>query len=406
MELLDFVVPLWAGFALEASAWQVGVLVAVEMAVSVLARPAAGILADALERRLVAAAGALLYAVSCVGYALAASLPTAYVAAAVGGVGGALLWVAVRSIIGERLTVDSRVYPRLLSREETGSWVAFVAGLVLVEPALGYTGVFWACSAACVAGAISLLCSPPRRGTPPSPGPGHRPAAAALGHLGRALRPMLLAIALRSTAGAAIGYLLLLHLQRGLDLQLGQIALVFLPGSIAASVLAERLHRSVLRYGRARVLVGASAASSVLAAALAAAPNPVVIAVLWVLSATALAAVTPVQQAVVAEVCGTSLGRGLGLYESASLTGGAVGALLAGVLYQASSWAAACLVFAAIILAGAVVLPWSLRALDVVDIPHEDVTVPFAATTRSGAASAAPDGTKPRPDLPTGVPVH
>lgn len=111
------------------------------MVVSLLARPFAGVLADSRERRLVAAAGAGLFAVSCAGYAtatLAGSLGVAYAAAVVGGVGGALLWVSLRAVVGERLAEDPSVYARLFSREETGSWVAFVAGLVLVYPTLGY----------------------------------------------------------------------------------------------------------------------------------------------------------------------------------------------------------------------------------------------------------------------------
>lgn len=75
-ELIDFLLPLWAGAAIGLGATEVGILLAVEMAVSVVMRPLAGVLADTYERRYVAAAGAALYALSTLGYALAQSAPS------------------------------------------------------------------------------------------------------------------------------------------------------------------------------------------------------------------------------------------------------------------------------------------------------------------------------------------
>ncbi|MEU4427429.1 MFS transporter [Actinoplanes sp. NPDC024001] len=359
VELLDFLLPLWAGAALGASATQVGALVAAELAVSVVVRPFAGMLADACERRFVAAAGALIYALSCLGYALAGGLPQAYAAAVLGGLGGALLWVAVRAMAGERLAEDSAVYPRLTAAEETGAWVAFVAGLSLLS-LFGYRTVFLACAGACLAAAVALA-SAPRRVVPAAP---ELP-----GGVARRLRPMLLAVLVTMAAEAAIALLLLLHLQRHFQLEIVQIAYVFLPGAIAMAVLPVHLHRFVLRFGRVRVLALASISSAVFATGLAWAPHPVVIALLWVLSGVAWAAVIPVQQAVVAEASGARVGRGMGLYESAVLLGSLAGSLLAGTLYDVSPWPVACLALAVIILAGAGLVPWSVRALGVADRP-------------------------------------
>ncbi|MEU4445775.1 MFS transporter [Actinosynnema sp. NPDC050801] len=362
-ELIDFVLPLWAGAAIGLSATEVGVLMAVEMALSVVVRPLAGVLADRWERRHTAAIGALLYALSCAGYALAQSAPLAYGAAAVGGAGGALLWVAVRAIVSERLAEDSAVFPRLLSAQETGSWVAFVVGMSFVG-AVGYAGLFWACAAACVAAAVFLLLAPRRRES------GGRGAdAAGLGAVGKRLRPVLFAVVMTMAAEAAVGLLLLLHLQRGFDLAPQQVAFVFLPGAIAMSAAAEHLHRYVLRFGRRRVLVVASLASGVFALSLAWAPNPYVIAGLWVLSGLAWAAVLPVQQAVIAEASDGRVGRGMGVYEAACLVGAVIGSLVAGVLYDGAHWWVACVVAAGMILAGAVVVPRAVRRLGVADIP-------------------------------------
>jgi MFS transporter, DHA1 family, multidrug resistance protein len=361
-ELIDFVLPLWAGAAIGLSATGVGVLMAVEMALSVAVRPLAGVLADRWERRHTAAVGALLYALSCAGYAMAQSAPLAYGAAAVGGAGGALLWVAVRAIVSERLAEDTAVFPRLLSAQETGAWVAFVAGMGVVGP-VGYAGLFWGCAAACLAAAVFLLVAPSRRER------GDRGAAAGLGAVGRRLRPMLFAVVMTMAAEAAVGLLLLLHLQRGFDLELGEVAFVFLPGAIAMSAAAEHLHRYVLRFGRRVVLTGASLASCAFAVGLAWAPNPYVIAGLWVLSGLAWAAVMPVQQAVIAEAADGQVGRAMGVYEAACLVGALIGSLAAGALYDGAHWWVACLVAAGMILAGAVVVPRAVRRLGVADIP-------------------------------------
>jgi MFS family permease len=362
-ELIDFVLPLWAGATIGLSATEVGVLMAVEMALSVVMRPIAGVLADRWERRHTAAIGALLYALSCAGYALAQSAPPAYGAAAVGGAGGALLWVAVRAIVSERLAEDSAVFPRLLSAQETGSWVAFVTGITLVG-VIGFAGLFWACAAACVTAAVFLLLAPRRRERA-----GEGVAAAGLGAVGKRLRPMLFAVVMTMAAEAAVGLLLLLHLQRGFGLELVEVAYVFLPGAIAMSAAAEYLHRYVLRFGRRRVLVGASLASSAFAVGLAWAPNPYVIAALWVLSGLAWAAVLPVQQAVIAEASGGQVGRGMGVYESACLVGALIGSLVAGALYDGAHWWVACVAASGMILAGAVVVPRAVRLLGVADIP-------------------------------------
>ncbi len=369
IELVDFVLPLFAGAALGASAVEVGLLGAVEMAVSIVARPVAGVLADTRERRYVAAAGAFVYALSLAGYAYASSMSVAYGAAVLGGVGGALFFVSVRAIVGERLAEDTTVYPRLLSAEETGSWIAFVVGIWLLA-VIDYRGVFLLCAAACVAAGGVLLSSPSRA---PREAPGDTAAETrfGLGEVGRRLRPMLLAVVVTMAAESAIGLLLLLHLQRGLGLDVGPIALVFLPGGIVMSVLPPYLHRFVLRYGRTRVLAVASVASAVFAASLAWAPNPYVIAGLWILSGTAWATVIPVQQAVIAEASGERVGRGMGLYGSAGLIGGVFGSLAAGLLYAGSSWQVACLVAAAVILSGAVIVPRAVRLLGVPDVPVE-----------------------------------
>ncbi|MCC3297844.1 MFS transporter [Arthrobacter caoxuetaonis] len=98
----------------------IGILVAAELLVSVAARPAAGWLADKRPRTVTAASGALLYAVSCLGYTLAGSLSVAFGAAILGGVGGALFWVSIRALAAEFPDRDSGSMAGLLSSEAFG----------------------------------------------------------------------------------------------------------------------------------------------------------------------------------------------------------------------------------------------------------------------------------------------
>ncbi|MCC3270960.1 MFS transporter [Arthrobacter gengyunqii] len=382
-ELIDFLIPLWAGIALGASASQVGLLIAAELLVSVLVRPLAGRLADSRERRTLAGFGAVVYGLSCFGYALADSLPLAFAAAIVGGAGGAVLWVSLRAIVSERLSVDSGVFARFMSVQSTGSWIAFVAGLMLLGQTNLFAPVLAGCGAACMAGAVALFASPPRHaGLPDARATAGGAADAATSQTGtgsravaRLVRPMLLTSAITTVAEAAVSILLLLHLQRGIGLGVIEAAFVFLPGAIAMMVLPPVLHKAVLRIGRRRAVMAASVFSAVFAVSLAWVDSPVLISVLWILSGVAFAVLMPIEQAVVAEAAPNNVGTAMGVYTAVGLLSAAAGAIAAGVLYEFSSWQAACLVSGALILSGAVLGPWAIGKLGVADVPVEESPV-------------------------------
>lgn len=366
--VVDFLLPLFAGAAMGLSASQIGILMAVELAVALVVRPAAGSLADRLERRSLACVGSLLYAVSCAGYALAPGPSVAYAAAAIGGLGGSLLWVSLRAMVGERLAEDSGVYARLVAAEETGEWVILVPALFALS-ILGYRGVFAGLAVCCLIGAAVLLTAPRHTSGEVGPVPD---TGAQRPRLLRRLSPMLFAVVLTMIAEGVISLLLLLHLQREFALDPVEIGMVFLPGGIVMGILPTYLHGVETRYGRGRVLAVSSVASAIFAVSLAFAPTPAVIAVFWVFAGASWAVMLPVQQAVIAEASGQKqLGRGLGWYESATLAGGLVASLVAGFLYEHGSWQIACLVAAAVILSGAVIVPAAVRALGVQQRPRE-----------------------------------
>ncbi|MCG7285756.1 MFS transporter [Cellulomonas sp. ACRRI] len=377
-DVLDFLLPLWAGVELGATPAQIGALVALELACSFAARPLAGRLADTRERTRVAALGALLYGVGWLGYALAPGLGAGLAAAATTGVGGAVLWVSVRAITAERLEDDDAAFARLFSRVAMAAWLYWVPAMVLL-PHLGYRGVFACLGATCLVGAAALLRAVPRArdcaAGPSDRGPGGD---------ARRLAPLLGVVALTAVAESGVGLLLLLHLQQAYDLDVVQIALVFLPGGIALTVLPGPLHRLTARWGRRPVYVAAGAGSAVFAAGLAVAPGPVAIAGLWVLTSAAWAALTPIHEAAVAEVVAPGRsGRGMSLLGNAALAGGALGSATAGALYGSTSWALVCGVLAALLLVAAAAGPCALRRIGVGDRPA-------AAAARREVPDASP----------------
>lgn len=390
-QVIDFVLPLFAGAVLGLSAWETGLLVAASDLVAFLVRPMAGVVVDRVDRAVVAALGAGFLAVGCGLYAVAAGLPLALIAAVVTGGAGAFLWVAIRAIIGERLHADSSVFAKLVEAEETGDWLILVPAVVLLSVA-GYRWVFVGIALCCLVAAEELFRS--RRqdlSADKAALAGADLSTVSLRGLGRSLRPMLLVIVVTMTAEAAVSLLLILHLQRGFGLGAVEVAYVFLPGAIAMSALPTFLHRVVVRLGRRAMLMLGSVASALFALGLAFAPSPPWIAALWVLSAVAWSVVIPVQQAVVAEAAGrTHLGRGLSLYEAACLAGAFLGSLAAGLLYESGGLFLVCIVCAIVILSGAALIPAAVNRLGVANYPEPvpEPALELASTGSSGPSKA------------------
>lgn len=382
-QAIQFVLPLFAGAVLGLPPWQTGMLVAVNALATFVVRPFAGVFVDRADRGVIAGAGAGVFAVGCGLYALATGLPLALIAAIMTGVAEAFLWVAIRTIIGERLPEDSGVFAKLVAAEETGGWVIMVPAIILLSAA-GYQWMFAGAAACCLAAALELV-SLPRRDVPDDALAGAELSGMSLRGLGTRLRPMLAAVVVTMTAETTISLLLILQLQRGFHLGVVQVAYVFLPGAVAMGLLPPHLHRLVVRFGRRRMLMLGSVASALFAVALVFAPNPPWIAALWVLSAVTWSCVIPVEQSVIAEAAGsTHLGRGLGLYEAACLAGATIGSLAAGFLYESGSWLLACATCAVIIASGAVLIPAAVKRLGVTDhpVPTDDFFGPTPLTRR------------------------
>lgn len=369
MEVLDFLLPLWAGSQLKAEASAVGALIAVEAVLSLVVRPLAGELSDRLDPRRVGAAGAVLYALSFAGYALAGGLPAAFAAAALGGAGGALFWVALDTWTGRRAAGNgTAAYGRLLSVSGQGTFAGYLLAFPVLENG-GYRPLFWLGCGACAVAAV-LLAVPPPGTEPGGPAAGLPPeATGAADGAQRRLLPLMALAAVTAGAEAGLWMLLLLQLQGEYGLTPTQTALVFAPGFVVFVLLPEHAHRITDRVGRGRTITMAFLASALFAGGLAVISDPVPVAVLWTLVAACFAAQIPVEQATVAEAAAGRTGRAMGRYESARLIGVLTGPPLLGLVFESKGWVAACLTSAAIALTAAAAAPWAIRALRLPDRP-------------------------------------
>ena len=379
VEVMDFLLPLWAASDLNASPSAIGLVWAISAAVSLVVRPLAGALADREDRRLVAAGGATLFMCSFVVYALAPTISVVAVGAAVGGAGGALFWVGVDAEVGYGLQADPAAYARLLSSEQLGSLISFAIALGLLG-ASGYRPLFLVGAAACASAVWLLLSGRSRlRGAPSD-----ERQRAGLRAVGAGLWPLLALTALTAGAEAGLWLILLLHLQSAFDLTPQEIALLFLPGAIVLVVAPERAYELAVRLGRSRSLLVSLLASAAFTASLALGGGPLVVALMWALSAACLSMAVPVEQSTVAHASQGSLGRGTSLYQAAALLGTMALAPAAAALYGSLGWSSACLILAAALLGCALLVRLALRALKLPDaLTSDDTEIVGQAIPRS-----------------------
>ncbi len=331
-EVLDFLLPLWAGTKLGLSGVATGALLATSLAVAFTARFLVGVLTDKLERRWLAAAGGIVIAVGLSAYALSETLAQALVAAVLFGLGDALFTIPARAMAAESVHDDENAFATVTKSEGTGVWVAYIVGLSLL-PMTDYAGLFLIGAVTAVLAAAFVASAPSRQTSVP---PGRR------GHQTRTMRRLLVVVAITAAVETAASLILLLRLTRDLQLELGSIVLVFLPGLIAYSLapgLAPWLSR---RFGRGRTMALSLLVSAVAVSGLTLAPDLTVIAGFWVLTCVSWAVSNPVETTIVSVLSGAALGRGLTRYESAALLGAAAGSLGSGWAFDSlMPWAQA-----------------------------------------------------------------
>lgn len=171
----------------------------------------------------------------------------------------------------------------------------------------------------------------------------------------RRLVPVIGLIGITALAQSALLLLAMLQLQRGLSMEIQDVGLILGPGYLLFVAAGSWSHRVTTRIGPGAALYVALGAATTTAVLLSFAHGAAGVAVAWCAAAIGLGLAHPVERAAVASKSDGRAGRAFGLHGVAALGGGALGAALAGWLFDVAPWTVACLV-PAVITAVALVL--------------------------------------------------
>jgi DHA1 family multidrug resistance protein-like MFS transporter len=337
-DLIDFLLPLWAGIALELSPSMIGIILAVELAVAFALRPVAGRAVDRGAGSLLAAGGATLYAGGITLMAFAYGHDAFLVSAILLGAGSAFFWVPLRARVAERGEAHQG-FSALTSAEGTGVWVAYVLALSLL-PVLDYRGVLALGAAAAAVAALSTLSAfGPRRITSHSSTPRERPSGndGPDSGLSAQRRRLFAVVVLVSSVEAAASVYLLLKLQDALGLDIMQIVWVYFPGLVAYSIAPFTGHIVIRVLGERTTVVVALLLSAGGILLLTLDVREIALAAGWTMMCWSWGWLNPVQQATTVRIHPGTVGRAVGRYESWTLIGGAAGALCGGFALDSNS---------------------------------------------------------------------
>ena len=333
-EVAEFLLPLWAGVQLGVSAGVSSGLLALLLVGAVAGRFLGGRLVDRGLRVGVALSATVMLTMGMAGFALTGSVPIAAVAAVLVGVGGALFMVSVMAHLAD-LGGGTRRYGALFSWESFGGLAAFAVVLGLFD-VVTFPRVFGALAAAvAVSVALVAVSGMPHRVVP-------SPAAPMTRVERRRLVPVLGLIGVTALAQSTLLLLAMFQLQRGLSLKIQDVGLLLGPGYLLFVTAGAWSHRVTTRIGPAATLYVALAAATTTALLLSLSQEAVGVALAWCAAAIGLGLAHPVERAAVASKSDGRVGRAFGLQGVAALGGGALGAALAGWLFDVAPWTVAC----------------------------------------------------------------
>ena len=165
------VLPVYAKGPLDAGSLGIGLAVAAASPTALLFQPIAGRLGDSRGRRLLVVAGPFLMAVSIAAYTVTESLPELMALRLATGVGEALAFVCVATVINDLAPEERR--GEAISVYSLGVWAGLALGPLLGETLLrhgGYDTVWLVAGASCLAAALigpALPETRPRRASRP-----------------------------------------------------------------------------------------------------------------------------------------------------------------------------------------------------------------------------------------------
>ncbi len=336
--MLGFLLPIY-GKRLGASALEIGGLFTAFSIMTLVLRPLFGWAMDRYGRKPFFVAGLLAYAVAMAVFAGSASITGLYLGRIVQGVASSLLWASAYTMATELsksgwgLAVGG--VDQAMAR---GGLYGSLAGFAVLMQFKFVTGLHILFAA--YAGLAALAAWQAWQSTPETRGSRRTrvagPHRSQVSGLARRLAPLMAVVFLSGLASATTGPLILIFLQDHFTNSFGNIVWAYLPAALVSSYLPARLGRLSDRYGRSHLMALGLAGSGLVSLLLPWLRSLGWLAVVWALQAVGLAAASPAQEALVADLTGTEArGTGYGLYQFASSVGLVLGPLVGGWLYDA-----------------------------------------------------------------------
>jgi MFS family permease len=363
---LSFGLPVYSK-ELGASAVEIGGLFSVFTATALVLRPVVGWALDRFGRRRFFIVALILYAFSMLGFALASSLSSLYLARIIQGVGSSIFWVTLYTIVADLSTQKDRGRAMGWISEITsrGGIIGGLSGLIVLtvlSEGNAWLVVFLGFAVMTAAGSWLAWKNLPET----------KPKQVPISHRERiqpALLKLMMVAFITGVAQAMIAPIFIIFLQDQFTTEIGLLALAALPSGLVSAFFAARLGSLSDHFGRAWMMAAGMTGSGLLAISLPQLPTILWLAIFYTLSGITWAVSEPAEASLVADLTGNSrLGQGYGLYEMSGQLGFTIGPLLGGLLYDSVSRQIPFYINGALLIAGAL---WALLFLHRVPIPQE-----------------------------------
>ncbi len=360
--ILDYFLPAYARNELQATAFDIGLYLALFSITMAFVRLWIGSLVDRYGRRQFLIAGICCYILAILFYGLATGIPFVMIASVFHGLGSALFWIPAYAIVADLSDPSQRgaTYGLLTGRNQQGLFVGTFMGFALIPFLEGLLSEMsdpfrWAWKGTFLVYALLGLyalflglqglkgLSRPLKVVPEQE---QRPP--------HGFPPLLIVIFLTGFGQTLLTPLLILYLLDRFALTIPELAFSYVPAAVISAVLPPFAGRLADKIGYQRSIAIGLLTSAVTFLLIPWAPTIFVLVLLWAIEAACLTLASPAQQALVAAWSKENKrGTAYGYYTMAYRLGATLGPLLGGWIYDRVNPAYPFLISSALLLIGA-----------------------------------------------------